>query len=169
MPRALRALAVVVVAALACDGGLTPIAGCGSGFVGICGTLRIRGAVPESTDAVFVVAYQTFPESAGDLFTFYPRDLSQLPYLPFADSVAGYALPVPPGTYAWVLAVWKKLGTITPANAESLLAEAGFYRDPADTGLPGAVVVPPDGARNAVDFLVDFDQRHPVSYWFPAR
>lgn len=165
--RSLWAPAVLCLAALGCDGGLAPVASCSPGFTGICGTVRFRGAVPESTDVVLVVAYQTFPQSSAELFTFYPRAPDSPPTLPYGDSIAAYALPVPPGSYAWVLAVWKKLGTLTPATAESLLAESGFYRNPADTALPGSVVVPAGGARDAVDFTVDFDHRHPVSFWFP--
>jgi hypothetical protein len=169
MPRAHAALAALVSAALAapaCDGGLAPVAAptaCPPGFTGICGTITIRGAVPESTDVVYLVAYRTFPTSTTQLFSFVP---SVPPTLPLGGTEAFYTLPVPAGRYEWVLAVWKKVGTLSPGNADSLLMEAGFYRDPADTTRPGVVVV--SGAADSIDFVVDFDNRHSISYWFPA-
>src|SRR6266852_2077861 len=57
---------------LACDEGLKPQTVCPSSFQGICGTVTFRGALPESTDVVYVVAYATFPQTQNDLFTFQP-------------------------------------------------------------------------------------------------
>ncbi len=159
-------LTAVALAVPACDGGLapTPVSGnCPPGFIGICGAVTLRGAVPESTDVVYLVAYETFPTSTAELFTFQPP---VPPTLPLGGAQAFYALPVPPGRYEWVLAVWKKVGTLSPGNADSLLMETGFYRDPADTSRPGVVVV--TGATDSVDFVVDFDNRHSISFWFPG-
>jgi hypothetical protein len=79
--------------------------------------------------------------------------------------VANYQLALAPGRYEWVLAVWKKLGPFSPTNADSLLREAGFYEDPGAPGQPGAVTV--DGGVSHVDFVVNFENMHAVSYWFP--
>lgn len=155
---------------LGCDEGLTPRqtpTTCPPGFVGICGTVTFRGALPDSTDAVYVVAYARFPTSQADLFLFQPLPPPSLPL----DSVATsgtqhYLLPLPSGSYAWVLAAWKKVGPISAANADSLLREAGYFRDPADTTRPGTVVVAGSGT-DAIDFVVDFTNMHPVSYYFP--
>ena len=156
------ALAVLLaLAAIGCDGGLQPqeiATGCPPGFAGICGTITIRGAVPDSTDAVYIVAYPTFPADESQLLTFQPP---LPPTLPLGDSTVVYTLPVPAGRYEWVLAVWKRVGPLDPAN----LMESGFYRDPADTSRPGIVTF--DGVADSIDFVVDFDQRHPISYWFP--
>ena len=54
-------------------------------------------------------------------------------------------------------------------RAEALLRESGFYRDPADTSRAGVVTVAAGGTRDSVDFIVDFDARHPISYWFPPQ
>jgi hypothetical protein len=148
--------ALVAIGPLACDGGLQPEARCASG---ICGTITIRGALPDSTDVVYIVAYASFPADPSELFTFQP---TSPPTLPLGDSVVAYSLPVPPGRYEWVLAVWKKLGPLDPAN----LMESGYYRDPADTSRPGVVTF--TGVADPIDFVVDFDQRHPISYWFPT-
>ena len=54
------------VAMAACNEGLQPTAAptsCPQGFVGICGTATFRGALPDSTQGLFIVAYATFPES----------------------------------------------------------------------------------------------------------
>jgi hypothetical protein len=79
-----------------------------------------------------------------------------------------YELPLPGGTYDWVLAAWKKQGALSPANADSLLREAGFYRNAADTTQPGVVTVSGTGP-DSIDFVVDFANMHPVSFYFPWR
>ena len=168
MPRARRRCALVATAvfALACNQGLEPsVAGgvCPPGFVGICGTVKIRGAIPESTFVVFVVAFQQFPQSTSDLFLFRP---SLPPQLPLGDTVATYRLPLPAGRYEWVLAVWEKQGRLTATNADTLLREAGFYRDPNNPDQRGVVIV--SGGQSNTDFVVDFADMHPVSYWFPS-
>jgi len=161
------ALAALLVA---CDGGLEPTpapTSCPKDFTGICGTLTIRGAIPESTDVVYVVAYQTFPQSRGDLFSYTPL---VPPTISLADSTYFYTLAVPNGRYEWVLAVWKKQGQLTIANADSLLREAGYYkRTDADTSRFGAgIVVVNSIGTDSIDFVVDFDNMHPVSFYFPA-
>jgi hypothetical protein len=157
------------LALLGCNDGLAPRPLCPSGFTGICGHVTFRGTLPDSTDAVYLVAYATFPQSQNDLFTFQPSSPPRLRL----DSAARadsqpYQLPLPPGRYAWVLAAWKKAGTLTPANADSLLREAGFYREPGDTTRPGSVLVG-GTATGGIDFVVDFTNMHPVSFYFPPQ
>jgi hypothetical protein len=161
------ALVAAGLALLGCDDGLTPQPTCPVGFVGICGTVTLRGALPESTDVVYIVAYTTFPTSVAELFTFQPLSPPRLSL----DSAARanpqpYQLPLPNGSYAWVLAAWKKLGVLSLATADSLLREAGYYRNPADTTQPGVVVVNGPGT-DSIDFVVDFTNMHPVSFYFP--
>ena len=135
---------------------------CPPGFVGICGSVTIRGAIPDSTDFVLVVAFEQFPQSTGDLFLFQP---TPPPRLALGDTITTYRLPLPAGRYEWVLAVWKKQGTITTTNADTLLREAGFYRDPDNPATRGVVDV--IGGQSGIDFVLDFSDMHPVSYWFP--
>ena len=168
-------LCVAVVAALlaACNGGLGPTpapTSCPQNFTGVCGTVTIRGAIPESTDVVYVVAYQTFPQSRGELFDFYPRLPNQPASISLADSTYFYTLEVPNGRYEWVLAVWKKVGKLNFSNADSLLREAGYYkRTDADTSLYGAgIVVVNSIGTDSINFVVDFNNMHPVSFYFPT-
>ena len=152
---------------LGCNEGLAPTpvpTSCPGSFVGICGTVHFTGAVPDSTDHLYVVAYATFPQSRNDLLTFEPLIP---PTLPLDSTQSFYTIPLPNGRYEWVLAVWKKVGTLTVQNADTLLREAGYYRDPADSTKPGVVVVNCTGTDH-VDFLVDFSNLHPVSFYFPA-
>jgi hypothetical protein len=170
MPRVRRRrlLFAGAIVALGCNQGLAPIPGdgaCPPGFVGVCGTVRFRGAIPESTDAVFVLAYAAFPQSQADLFEFRPP-IPFTPRLGLGDSITSYQLPLPRGRYEWILAAWKKVGDISLANADSLLREAGYYRDPSDPSQPGAVMV--DGGLGGVDFVVDFDNMRHVSEYFPS-
>lgn len=155
---------------LGCDEGLTPLQApttCPTGLVGICGTVTFRGTVPDSTEAVYIVAYAQFPTTQDDLFLFLPVPPPSLP-LDSVGTLGGqpYQLPLPSGSYAWVLAAWKKVGTISATNADSLLREAGYYRNPSDTTKPGAVVVSGTGT-GSIDFVVDFTNMHPVSFYFP--
>ena len=154
---------LALAATVACDGGLEPLGPCPQGFVGVCGTIMFQGSVPVGTDLVWVVAFETFPQSSGDLFLFRPIPP---PMLPLGNAVTTYQLPLPAGRYEWVLAVWKAEGTLTIENADQLLREAGFYRDPGNPTLAGVVTVG-GGATGEIDFVVDFDNMHPVSFWFP--
>ncbi len=155
---------------LGCNDGLSPRpapSGCPASFVGICGTVTFNGALPESTDVVYVAAYATFPTSQAELFSFQPFPPPTLQH----DSASRatpqpYQIPLPSGTYHWVLAAWKKQGALSPATADSLLREAGYYRNPADTAQPGVVTVSGMGS-DSIDFVVDFTNMHPVSFYFP--
>ena len=81
MPRpAAITLAVLMAGALgwggACDAGLEPEPICARGLEGVCGTIRFRGAIPDSTDNVFVAAYTTFPQTCNELIA------NRQPFLP---------------------------------------------------------------------------------------
>lgn len=155
-------LAAALAATFACDGGLEPEPICARGLVGVCGAIRFRGTIPDSTDNVFVAAYATFPLTCDDLIfnrqPFFPGSV------PYTDSLVPYSVPLPPGGYAWVLAVWKKLGVLhLDARDTTLLRVAGYYRNPADTTQPGAVLVPSGGVAADVDFGVNFDSLQPAT------
>lgn len=165
--RVWRAAAVVGGAALACNGGLAPATGC----PGICGTVTYQGQLPDSlkdsTDVVFVVAFETFPQSPGDLFQFKP---SPPPTIPAGGPPHRYALSLPNGRYEWVLAVWKKksLSPLGVQNADSLLREAGFYRDGGNTTAQGSGIVTVNGTgTDGIDFVVDFSNMHRICHYFP--
>src|SRR5947207_16028480 len=102
MPRAVFRAALAVVAALACNDGLQPTPApttCPKGgFVGICGTVSLRGAVPGNTSAVYIIAYNGFPQSRNDLFNFKPPPQS-VNKLPLDPQSAFYAVKLPSGRY----------------------------------------------------------------------
>ncbi len=158
----MRTIWVVVALLAACDGGLEPERICPPSLVGLCGTLRFRGTIPDSTDNVFMAAYATFPQTCDDLIN------NRRPFIPrgvlYTDSVADYSVELDPGTYHWVLAVWKKEGqlTLTPADT-ALLRVAGFYRAVADTTQPAIVTIPSSGTVGGIDFVVDFDHLRPAT------
>jgi hypothetical protein len=172
MPFPRRALrAGLVLAALACNGGLEPERAsgiCPAGFTGACGTVRFHGTIPDSTQLVYVVAYARFPQSTDDLLLFQPipPPVLDLPSGP-GDTISTYQLPLPAGRYEWLLAVWKKIGTLDLTNADQLLREAGFYRNPANPSLAGVIDVVAGAGRDSIDFVVDFGNMHPVSFYFP--
>ena len=162
-PAALCAAAV----ALACNEGLHPTTAC----VGICGTVTYRGSLPDSltdsTAAVLIVAFSTFPQTPADLLHFQP------PIPAFVDTGGPprrYQLGVPNGTYEWVLAVWEKKSTtpLTAQSADSLLREVGFYRDAGDTTAHGTGRVHvTDAGADSVNFVIDFTKMHRICTYFP--
>jgi hypothetical protein len=166
-----QAAAAALGAALACNGGLQPTpaaTSCPAGFVGICGTVTFRGAVPDSTAGVYVVAYTQFPQKPSDLFTFTPLIPQPLPFPAAGDSTIFFTVPLPNGRYEWVVAAWRKQGTFDPNKADSLFKEAGFYKDSDDTTSHGSGIVVVNGTgTDSINIVVDFSNMHPVSYYFP--
>lgn len=160
--KAALAAAGIALAAPACDAGLEPEPVCARGLVGLCGTLRFRGTIPDSTDDVFVAAYASFPRTCDEVIA------NRQPFIPvsvpYTDSVAEYSVPLLPGSYEWVLAVWKKVGTLTLTPRDTaLLRVAGYYRNRADSTQPGVVIVPTGAAAGSVDFRVEFDSLRPAT------
>jgi hypothetical protein len=149
-------------AAAACGAGLEPEPICAPSLVGLCGTLRFRGTIPDSTDNVFVAAYATFPQTCTDLIN------NRRPVIPgsvpYTESAAAYSVPLDPGTYHWLVAVWKKVGQLTLSPADTaLLRVAGYYRDRADSTQPGVVTVPSGASLGDIDFRVEFDSLRPAT------
>jgi hypothetical protein len=160
--RPAAALVTVLAAALACDAGLEPEPICARGLIGLCGTIRFSGTIPDSTDNVFVAAYESFPQTCGDLiFNRQPFIPSSVPY---TDSASLYSIPLLPARYEWIVAAWKKLGNLTGgAQDTTLLRVAGYYRDPVDSTQPGAITVQNGAAKGGVDFKVNFDSLRPAT------
>jgi hypothetical protein len=158
----MRTILLVAALVTACGGGLEPEPICAPSLVGLCGTLRFHGAVPANTENVFVAAYINFPQSCTDLIN--NRQPVIPGSVPFTDSVAAYSIALSPGTYHWVLAVWKKPGalTLTPADTQYLRV-AGYYRNPADSTQAGIVMVPNGAAAGDVNFVVHFDSLRPAT------
>src|SRR6266571_9076180 len=123
-------MAMCAAVALACNEGLHPTT-----CPGICGTVTYRGHLPDSlrdsTAAVLIVAFATFPQTPGDLLHFAPS----VAFVDTGGPPRRYVLQVPNDRYEWVVAVWEKRGStpLGPQNADSLLREVGFYRDAGDT------------------------------------
>lgn len=158
----MRTLWLCMAVVAGCSGGLEPEPICAPSLVGVCGTLRFRGAIPDSTDDVFIAAYLNFPQTCTDLIN------DRQPFIPgsvpYTDSVAAYSVELLPGDYDWVLAVWKKVGNLTLSPADTaLLRVAGYYRNAADTTQPGVVTVPSGAAAGDIDFVVDFDHLRPAT------
>jgi hypothetical protein len=146
----------------ACGRGLVPEPICARTLVGLCGTLRFQGTIPDSTDNIFIAAYVTKPQTCTDLIN------NRRPIIPgsvpYTDSTAAYSVPLSSGTYQWVVAVWKKIGTLTLTPADTqYLRVAGYYRSPTDSTQPGVVTVPSGAAAGDIDFIVNFDSLRPAT------
>jgi len=164
--RAAAAAALLLALALGCDGGLQPETASANCPTGICGIIHFRGAVPDSTEWVRVVVYATAPTSASQLVSF--AGLSDV--LPLGVDSAFYSCcvaPLPAGSYAWVIVVWKKLGALDVNTAPDLLREIGAYPDPADTTQFGTVVVPGGGGAGGVNMTADYGRMRSISDFFP--
>lgn len=147
---------------IACDAGLQPEPICAPSLVGLCGTLRFRGAIPDSTDNVFIAAYVMFPQTCNDLIN--NRRPIKPVSVPYADSLAPYSVTLAPDTYHWVLAVWKKLGALKLSPEDTtLLRVAGYYRDRSDSTQRGVVTVPTGASTGNIDFRVEFDSLRPAT------
>src|SRR5437773_1171524 len=96
-------MAICVAVALACNEGLRPT----TAAPAIRGTVTYQGHLPDSlrdsTGAVLVVAFATFPQTPADLLHF-----AAVALLDTGGPPRRYELRVPTGTYEWVLAVWEK-------------------------------------------------------------
>ena len=157
--------AALCTAALACNGGLQPTTACS----GICGTVTYEGSLPDSlkdsTATVLIVAFGTFPQMAADLFNF-----AATTAVDTGGPPRRYVLQVPEGTYEWVLAVWEKKSRsgLSAQNADSLLREVGFYRNPADATPQGSGRVHVTGAgADSINFAIDFTNMHRICDYFP--
>jgi hypothetical protein len=163
-------LAAVLVAALAaasaCDAGLEPEPVCARGLIGVCGTARFTGTPPAGTEAVYIIAFPSYPQSCSDLLTFPPRFRPFPPVplpQPYVDSAA-YGIAVPADRYEWLVAVWKKPGTPTfTVNDTALFRVAGEYPDSTNPAQPGVVTVPAGSAVPYIDVVVAFDNLRPVT------
>jgi len=158
----MRTILLLVAVVAACGGGLEPEPICARTLVGLCGTVRFRGTIPDSTDNVFIATYVTFPQTCTDLIN------NRRPVIPgsvpYTDSAAAYSVPLSPGTYEWVVAVWKKVGNLTLSPADTaLLRVAGYYRSPSDSTQRGIVTVPIGAAAGDIDLVVDFDSLRPAT------
>ena len=158
----MRKVWFVLVVLAACGRGLEPEPICAPDLVGLCGTLRFRGTVPDSTDAVFIAAYLTVPQTCNDLIN--NRRPIVPGSVPYTDSAAAYSVALDPGTYHWIVAVWKKLGTLTISPQDTaLLRVAGYYRNPVDSTQRGVVPISSGPAAGGIDFVVNFDSLRPAT------
>src|SRR5258708_32304864 len=158
----MRKVWFVLVVLAACGRGLEPEPICAPDLVGLCGTLRLRGTVPDSTDAVFIAAYLTVPQTCNDLIN--NRRPIVPGSVPYTDSAAAYSVALDPGSYHWIVAVWKKVGSLTISPQDTaLLRVAGYYRNPANSTTPGVVPVPHGPAAGGIDFVVNFDSLRPAT------
>jgi hypothetical protein len=160
------AAALLVPLVLSCDGGLAPQAASTTCPTGICGVVHFRGAVPDSTDYVRVVVYDSVPRSLGQLLAFAGFS-DPLPLGPDSARYSCCITTLPAGSYAWVLVVWKKLGALDVNTAPALLEAAGSYQDPADTTRLGVVTVPANGGVTGVNIVADFGRLQSISAFFP--
>ena len=159
----LRPAAVVVAvlaAALACDAGLKPEPVCARDLIGVCGSASFTGTPPAETEAVYIVAFPTYPQSCADLLALPPRFQPFPPVplpRPYVDS-ATYSIPLPADRYEWLVAVWKKPGTPTfTVSDTALFRVAGEYPDSTNPAQPGIVTVPAGSAVPDIDVVVAFD------------
>ena len=150
--RAAVALAAAAGGAVACDSGLEPLP-----FVGIGGVVTLEGTAPDSTDWVRLIVLREMPDSAEQFL-----EISQL-----LANLAAFTDPLPldapeypfhvqlaPGEYAWLLAVWKKVG---PLDSTTLREAGTYYGDNDPSAGPEAFTVAPGEETAGLDFVANLD------------
>ena len=115
----------------------------------IRGKVTFLGTWPDSTAEVRVAVYGEYPPSNffADLRAFSDP-------LPLETPACEYTVSLPPGTYEWVIVVWRKEGTFW--GPESLI---GTYCAGSDTTRPGAVTVVAGEELGGINITADFDRR----------
>ena len=137
--------ALVLLLIPACDDGIEPVP-----FQGVSGQVRFQGEPPDSTEWVRLAVYSQPPSSTGELIAF----VAFSDTLALSDS-AFFAIPLEVGTYRWMPAVWKGIGT--PVSVTSLRV-IGWHTD--GTGPfaePATFDVVPDRETAGIDFTATFD------------
>ena len=111
----------------------------------IRGRITYRNPAPEDTEIMAVAAYRQRPRNLLDYL-----DVAAISVgLPLDVEAYDYRLAVSPGTYGYIVVLWKGTGT-------SLFdfKEVGFYQSA--PGVPGSVTVAKGDTVRGVDILVEF-------------
>lgn len=156
------AAAVGSVGAAGCDSGLEPIP-----FEGISGVVALRSAVPDSTDWLRLVVLREMPQSAQDFL-----DLARLTAnlaaftepLPLEAAEVPFYIQLAPGQYAWLLAVWKRLG---PLDSTTLREAGTYYGEGGPSAGPASFDVVAGRETARLDLIVDFDEMRSIDELFP--
>ena len=142
-----------LAAAIAC--GSLCFQGCeiGHGIAPNEGTIRGRvtflGTWPDSTAEVRAAVYVEYPPS-----NFFASLIAFSDPLPLGTPACEYTVSLRPGTYEWVIVVWRKEGAFW--GPESLI---GTYYAGSDTTWPGAVTVVAGEELGGINITADFDRK----------
>lgn len=116
----------------------------------IRGRINYQGAWPENTELMAIAGYEQRPLSILEFIT----DLVVINIgLPLEVDSFDYKLAVPPGTYGYLVVLWKARGT-----SFIEFEELGFHETERGSGIPGLVTVAQDDTVRGVDIFVDFSQ-----------
>ena len=113
----------------------------------LSGTITYAGPWPGNTELIGVAAYENRPVNLIDFFSVASLNIS----LPLHVDAHDYRLAVPPGTYRYVVVLWKARGTSIFA-----FRELGFFAVQPGSGMPGEVTVAQGDTARSVDIQVDF-------------
>lgn len=113
----------------------------------ISGEITFLGTWPDSVEEVRAAAYAKIPVTEADFYLI--AGFSEP--LPLGVSSCGYTVLIGPGTYEWIIAVWRAKDSFW--NLESLI---GTYYAPGDTTQPGTVTVGCGQEVEGIDIVADF-------------
>ena len=133
------------LAGSACEEGLEPVP-----FQGVSGRISFLGRPPANTEWVRLVVYREIPAAEAGFFP--PNLVLFSDPLPL-DSAADFVLPLAPGTYRWLPAVWKEEGL--PLSAESLRV-LGWYTAGEGFDAPAALTVSAEVESAGIEIVADF-------------
>jgi len=145
-PTFLMLAALAMALAVACEDGLQPVP-----FQGVSGAVTyISDPDPDSTDWVRLAVYRELPQT----------EVGLLGFVAFSDTLRTegpgnlYAVGLDPGTYEFLVVVWKERGN---ENLLTALRAAGWYTagggafDP-----PASYTVEPDSETVEINVIADF-------------
>lgn len=113
----------------------------------IRGRIHYSGSWPDNTEFMAVAAFKTRPQSLLDFFNVSAINIS----LPFHVDFYDYKLAAPPGTYRYIVVLWKGKGT-------SLFEfkELNFFETEPGSGVPEPLTIAKGDTARGIDIFVDF-------------
>ena len=112
----------------------------------IRGRIEYSGTWPDNTELMGIAAYAEQPQNLLEFFNVAALNISLPPKVDYFD----YRLAVAPGTYQYIVVLWKARGTSAFA-----FVELGSHETAPGSGIPAAVTAAKGDTVRGVDIFVD--------------
>ncbi|MFQ5824116.1 MAG: hypothetical protein ACE5JB_08695 [bacterium] len=115
----------------------------------IRGRITYSGRWPDNTEIMGIAAFKQRPQNLIEFLNVSAINIS----LPFNVPHFDYKLAIPPGTYGYIVLLWKAKGTDFTD-----FEEIGFYETEPGSAIPGEVTVAKGDTVHGIDILIDFSK-----------